>query len=110
MNITQLDKPYTLSDIENGLRNPHYYYTSAQNGNLGAMDQLADARLALQLSNPTPTQMECLELVWQQEYTLREAGEILGVTTEAVFYNLQRLSTKLEKVVTRWAVREINGA
>lgn len=109
MNNSQLDKPYTLSDIENGLRNPHYYYTSAQNGNLGAMDHLADARLALSLSNPTATQMECLELVWQQEYTLKEAGDILGVSTEAVFYNLQRLSTKLEKVVERWAERELYG-
>lgn len=100
------NRPYTLKEIENGLRNPHYYYDSAQRGNLEAMDHLADAQLALEKAEPTDKQMQAVVLVWQQEYTLQEAGAMLGVTAEAVRFNLQLLSVKLQKVVDQWAERE----
>lgn len=101
-----INKPYTLKEIENGLRNPHYYYASAQQGNLEALDHLADAQLALEKAEPTPHQMRAVELVWRQEYTLVEAGELIGVTEKAVRFNLQLLSVKLQKVVDTWAERE----
>lgn len=101
-----INKPYTLRDIENGLRNPHYYYASAQQGNLNAMDHLADSRLALEKAEPTAHQLRAMRLVWQQEHTLQEAGELIGVSGEAVRFNLQLLSVKLKKVVDQWAERE----
>lgn len=105
-----INKPYTLREIENGLRNPHYYYASAQQGNLEALDHLADSRLALEKAEATPHQLRAVELVWHQEHTLVEAGEILGVTEGAVRFSLQLLSVKLQKVVDSWAEREYADA
>lgn len=99
-------KPYTLQDIENGLRNPRYFYESARNGNEDAIHQLVDSRLALEKADPTVAQMKALELVWEQEYTLKEAGEALGISKEGVRFNLQLLSVKLQQVVEEWAERE----
>lgn len=103
-----MKKPYTLKDIERGLRNPSYFYTSARNGNLDAIHHLADSNLALEQAEPTEAQLKAVELVWVQEHTLKEAGEILGVSGEAVRFNLQLLSVKLQKVVDQWAEREYN--
>lgn len=100
--------PYTLQDIENGLRNADYFYSSAEGGNLDAIIRLADSEIALQQADPTEAQLKAVELVWKQELSLTEAGKILGITKQGVRFNLQLLSVKLKRVVDEWAEREYN--
>lgn len=107
--MTLKKKPYTLKDIERGLRNPNYFYASARAGNLDAIHQLVDSQIALEKADPTEAQLKAVELVWVHEYSLKEAGEILGVSAEAVRFNLQLLSVKLQKVVDQWAERELRN-
>ncbi len=99
-------RPYTLQEIESGLRNSDYYYSSARAGNMGALIHLIDSEYALECAEPTEAQMKAVELVWRQEHSLTEAGEILGITPQGVRFNLQLLSVKLKKVVDEWEERE----
>ena len=100
-------RSYTLKEIESGLRNSKYYYNSAGAGNVDALIHMMDSEYALQCAEPTEAQMLAVELVWRQERTLTEAGEILGITPQGVRFNLQLLSIKLKKVVDEW--KEIEG-
>lgn len=97
------DRPYTLKDIETGLRNADYFYSRAESGDLDAIIQLADSQLALEKADPTEAQLQAVELVWKREYTLKEAGDRLGISPQAVRFNLQLLSIKLTEVVNKWA-------
>lgn len=100
------NKPYTLKDIEMGLRNPDYFHARGYDGNLDSIHQLVDSQLALQLAEPTEAQLRAVDLVWRQEYTLQEAGDILEISPQAVRFNLQLLSIKLQKIVDKWAEKE----
>lgn len=104
--MTVKNESYTLKQIENGLRNPHYYRDSARNGNVEALNHLADAQHALEMAEPTEPQLKAVELVWVKEYSLTDAGKILGITPQGVRFNLQLLSVKLQKVVDYWKERE----
>lgn len=97
---------YTLQEIEHGLRNEDYFYSSAHNGNEDAIVLLADSQMALHRAEPTKAQLNAMELVWKREHTLQEAGDKLGITPQGVRFNLQLLSVKLKKVVDEWAERE----
>lgn len=97
-----MTKNYTVRDIEQGLRHPDYWYAKAYDGDLTAIHHLADSQLALDKADPTLPQLKAVELVWKQGYTLQEAGDILGITPQAVRFNLQLLSIKLQKIVDHW--------
>ena len=73
---------------------------------MDALIHMMDSEYALQCAEPTEAQMLAVELVWRQERTLTEAGEILGITPQGVRFNLQLLSIKLKKVVDEWKGRE----
>lgn len=100
------NKPYTLKEIEMGLRNEGRFYARGEEGDISAIILLADSKLALEKAEPTEAQLQAVELVWRQGHTLHEAGEKLGVSREAVRFNLQLLSVKLSEVVSKWEERE----
>lgn len=103
------DKPYTLKEIEVGLRNEGQFYARGEEGDYDAIIRLADSKLALEKADPTEAQLQAVELVWRRGYTLTEAGEILGVSRQAVRFNLQLLSIKLSEVVTKWKDKEVKN-
>ena len=99
--------PYTLQDIENGLETL-ITSTPVLRSNLDAVIHLADSEMAHSKPILTEAQLKAVELVWKQEMSLTEAGEILGITKQGVRFNLQLLSVKLKRVVDEWAEREYN--
>ena len=44
-----------------------------------------------------------MELVWVQGYKLVEAGEMLGITAQGVYFNLKLLQKKIQGVTERWS-------
>ena len=93
---------YTLADIERALRHKPHMYAYAESGELDIIHLFVDAERALKLANPTEVQLKTVDLVWTQGYSLVEAGRLLGVTPQAVKFNLDLLKVKLKKVLDEW--------
>lgn len=100
------DKPYTLKEIEVGLRNEGQFYARGEEGDYNAIIRLADSKLALEKADPTEAQLQAVDLVWKKGYSLTEAGKLLNISPQAVRFNLQLLSVKLNEVVTKWKEKE----
>lgn len=93
---------YTLADIERALRHKAHMYAYAEAGELDIIHLFVDAERALELAKPTEVQLKTVELVWTKGYSLIEAGRLLGVTPQAVKFNLDLLKVKLKKVLDEW--------
>lgn len=106
MSKSKLDKAtqehYTLTEIERALKNEPLMYAYAEQGDLDIVHLIIDSQTALKLANPTEIQLMTLRLVYQQGYSLVEAGRILGVTPQAVKFNLDLLRVKIKKVLDQW--------
>jgi len=99
-------KHYTLKDIERGIRNKQHLYRKAIKGDSSAIDLIVDAEHCVDTAEPTDVQRQAVKLVWEQNYTLENAGDILGVTPQAVRFNLQLLAVKIKEILDRWKQRE----
>lgn len=97
---------YTLAEIEKALKNKELMYAYAEQGDLDVINLLIDADSALELAEPTDIQLQTVELVYRKGYSLVEAGRELGVTPQAVKFNLDLLRVKLKKVVDLWRKEE----
>lgn len=97
---------YTLKDIERGYKHRELLYSYAERGDLDAVDLIADSETALKAANPTVLQVKTIELYWMRSYTLKETGDILGVSPQAVKFNIELLKVKITKVLDRWRARE----
>ncbi|MGV2442247.1 hypothetical protein FO484_21320, partial [Bacillus atrophaeus ATCC 9372] len=64
---------------------------------------------ALELAQHTEIQKMTVDLVWRQCYTLVETGKMLGVTPQAVKFNLGLLKVKIQKVMDGWKVMDKGG-
>ncbi|MGG4039009.1 hypothetical protein [Heyndrickxia ginsengihumi] len=93
---------YTLAEIERALKNRELMYAYAEQGDMGIINVLIDADEALRLANPTDIQLQTIDLVWRQGYSLVETGKKLNVTPQAVKFNLDLLKVKLKKVLDEW--------
>lgn len=100
-----VSEQYTLKEVERTLRNRELLYTYAESGDLDAVDTLVDVERALALAEPTETQLLTATLYWGEGLTLKETGEILGVTPQAVRFNLNLLKVKIKKVLDKWEKR-----
>lgn len=93
---------YTLGDIERTIRNKDLMYIYASHGDMDSVDRIIDAELAVNLAEPTDLQRTTLDLVWRQGNSLVKTGEILGVTPQAVKFNLELFKVKLKRVLNVW--------
>lgn len=93
---------YTLAEIERALKNEPLMYAYAESGDLDIIHLIVDSKRALILAQPTEVQLKTLDLVWRKGYSLVETGKILGVTPQAVKFNLDLLKVKLKKVLDDW--------
>lgn len=93
---------YTLTEIERALKNKELIYVYAEQGDLEIIHLIIDADEALKIAKPTYVQLQTAELVWKKGYSLVETGKMLGVTPQAVKFNLDLLRIKLKKVVDEW--------
>ncbi|WP_231120618.1 hypothetical protein [Bacillus safensis] len=71
---------------------------------------ILDSDKALELAHPTDIQLKTVDLVWRKGYNLVEAGKMLGVTPQAVKFNLGLLKVKMQKVVDQWRQLDKEGA
>lgn len=110
MTYTKLDRAtkeqYTLSEVERALKSKELMYSYAVSGDLDVIHLIVDADKALELSNPTEIQRKTMQLNWEQGLSLVETGRILGVTPQAVKFNIDLLRVKLKKVVDAWNKQE----
>lgn len=93
---------YTLKDIERGIRNREQLYTFAEDGNLDTVHLIVDAEKALDLAKPTLKQLKTAYYYWGEGLTLKETGDRLDVTPQAVKFNLELLKVKIKSVLDRW--------
>lgn len=95
---------YTLLEIEKALKNNELMYSYAEQGDLDVVHLIIDAETALRLANPTVIQLKTVGLVYRKGYSLVEAGRELGVTPQAVKFNLDLLRVKIKKVLDQWTL------
>lgn len=93
---------YTLSEIERAFKNKEKLLSYAMSGDMDSVHLLVDAENALKQSNPTEIQERTLDLVYRQGLSLAEAGKQLGVSLQAVKFNLDLLRVKIKKVLDQW--------
>ncbi len=72
-------------------------------GDITATQLLVDLEAILNEAQPTDKQRQAMELVWVQGYKLVEAGEMLGITAQGVYFNLKLLQKKIQGVTERWS-------
>lgn len=97
---------YTLGEIERTLRNKELMYIYASHGDMDSINQIVDAEIAVDMAEPTELQRTTIDLVWRQGNSLVKTGEILGVTPQAVKFNLELFKVKLKRVLNVWAHAE----
>lgn len=95
---------YTLSEIERALKNTELMYCYAEQGDIDVVNLIIDAEEALKLAQPTAIQLKTVELVYRKGYSLVETGRVLGVTPQAVKFNLDLLRVKVKKIIDQWKV------
>lgn len=100
----ELRQHYTLSEIERALRHEPLMYSYAEAGDFDIIHLIMDARASLERAKPTEVQLKTVELVWRKGLSLVEAGRLLGVTPQAVKFNLDLLQIKIKKVLDEWTV------
>ncbi|MFL0442007.1 hypothetical protein [Bacillus subtilis] len=100
---------YTLAEIERTLKNRELSYSYAEQGDLDIVHLILDSEKALELAQPTEIQRMTVDLVWRQGYNLVETGKMLGVTPQAVKFNLGLLKIKIQKVLDEWKVLDKGG-
>lgn len=100
---------YTLKEIERGLRFRELLYSYAERGDLDSIHLLIDADNALEQARPTAIQSEAVRLVWKEDYTLAEAGALLGISAQGVRFNLQLLEIKIQRVLDKWRAQADRG-
>lgn len=93
---------YTLAEIERALKFEPLMYAYAEAGDLEVLHLMIDARTALELAQPTEIQLKTIEIVWRQGYSLVDTGKMLGITPQAVKFNLDLLKIKIKKVLDDW--------
>lgn len=98
---------YTLAEIEKALKSRELMYSYAEMGDMDIIHLVIDADRALVLAEPTAIQLKTVDLVFNEGYSLVEAGKILNVTPQAVKFNLDLLRVKLQKVVDQWRVQDM---
>src|SRR5579875_2838674 len=101
--VSRLTKEhYTLAEIERALKSEPLMYAYAEAGDLDIIHLIIDANTALMLAQPTEIQLKTVELVWRQGYSLVDTARELGVTPQAVKFNLDLLKVKIKKVLDEW--------
>lgn len=100
---------YTLAEVEKALKSESLLYAYAEVGDTDSIHLLIDAERALMLAQPTEIQLLTVDLVYKQGKSLVEAGNYLGVTPQAVKFNLDLLKVKIKKVLDIWKNKDIGG-
>lgn len=72
-------------------------------GDITATQIIVDLDSILKEAEPTAKQAKAVELVWVRGYTLSDAGEILNITAQGVYFNLKLLKKKIKTVTERWS-------
>lgn len=73
-----------------------------ERGDVTAVNLLIDLERIMEESEPTEKQLRCAELCWTDGLKLKDAGEILGITPQGVYFNLKLLKNKIRFVTERW--------
>lgn len=95
---------YSLSEIEFCLKNKSVLQQRAEaTGNMSAtVDSVIDAENCLSKASLTANQFIVLQLRWLYNFTLKDCGNMLGVSVEAVRQSENSAKTKIQKVLDVW--------
>ena len=84
------------------MSNIHYVKVAAYtNGDYDALNLLVDYNEAFQAANITKRQKEALNLVFEKDLTQREAGELLGISQQAVQQLINSVAVRISEYFTR---------
>jgi RNA polymerase sigma factor (sigma-70 family) len=89
------------------LSNIHHVRSAAiDKGDFDAINLLIDFEIAYSKINVTPRQRQAIQLVYFADLTQREAGEIMGISQQAV---QQLIQSVVNKIAEQYA-KDLNGA
>lgn len=94
---------YTVKSVVYLLKERSALEALKDKGDITATQILVDLDTIIAEADPTTKQAKAMELVWVRGYKLKDAGEILGITAQGVYFNLKLLQKKISVVVERWA-------
>lgn len=92
---------YTVEVVEYLCRNSNHLEKLKEEGDMDASILLMDVAQFMHLAEPTEAQKVCLDLIWFQGYSLREASHVLNITAQGIYFNLKLFKKKLQKVLDR---------
>ena len=93
---------YTVKSVVYLLKERSALEALKDKGDITATQILVDLDNIIAEAAPTPKQKMAMELVWVKGYKLKDAGEMLGITAQGVFFNLKLFQNKIKAVVERW--------
>lgn len=93
---------YTTKAIVYLLKERTALETLKESGDITATQILIDLDMIISESDPTVKQHRAMTLVWVEGYKLKDAGEILDITAQGVYFNLKLLQNKIKAVCERW--------
>lgn len=101
---------YTLGEIERAIRYEGLMRSYAERGDMDSVILLVDAERAVSLAEPTAIQEQAIQMVWRENRSLVEVGRELGVTPQAVKFNLDLFKVKLKRVLDSWKRKDVRDA
>lgn len=93
---------YTVKAVVYLLKERSALEALKEKGDIVATQILVDLDTIIAEAEPTEKQAKAMELVWVRGYKLKDAGEILGITAQGVYFNLKLFQNKIKAVVERW--------
>lgn len=93
---------YTVKAVVYLLKERSALEALKEKGDIVATQILVDLDTIIAEAEPTEKQAKAMELVWVRGYKLKDAGEILGITAQGVYFNLKLFQNKIKTVVERW--------
>lgn len=102
----EFNAAYALDDAEGVkllLADYQKFVSRKRCGDYAAVEVLIDIHKAIELAGLTDRQRQAIELVYFGELTQAEAGERMGITQQAVDFNLTLSAEKLADIYYYWA-------
>lgn len=94
---------YTVEAVVYLLKERSALEALKDSGDITATQILVDLDNIIAEAEPTEKQAKAMELVWVRGYKLKDAGDILGITAQGVYFNLKLFQKKIKDVVGRWS-------
>jgi len=100
--LTKIKNVLSTPNVRSLLAQRHALFERQFKGDYDAVCALVDLDRAIALAGLTARQSEALRLVYDNDLTQTDAGEILGTSQQAVGIALDAAITKIQRIYDEW--------